>query len=549
MSGFPGILKDGRRRRVVFVAMLASCQAACVGVAAIATRDTFSAFSIGSAELPIYSLFLIASSGIGIALFRWSERVVAEGLGQDYAAAVRIRLFEHISRLPQSELVHRRTGGMSLRFVGDLSAVRNWISQGVTRLLSAAIVMPIVGLMLFHINKSLALAALVPLVLGLGFIAAMGPVLLSAHGSLRQKRAQLAADATERIKHMAELRLLGRFGREKKQIKKSNQIMISASLHRRRWSSILRVVPDITSGLAVALVLGVALNGSISGADAAGTLAAMGMLTQTLRELGSVWDRYCAWRAAYIRCMALLEVRPMPKAATLSQGQRAPVVGTQIRLSRISHRGLRQINVDIEAGQKIGITGPNGSGKSTLIKLIAGMERQSRGSIMLDQLSHMKWTRTLNKRIVYVGSGSPILRGSLRKALTMGAHPRPDDAKIESVARHFGLEHVLTRLDGLDGRIAENGGNLSSGEIRRVLLTRAALTPADLLLLDDLDQTLDDSGIRLVDELIHKNDATVLVVSRNDQLLSAMDTIWTLEDGELIEQNQVAVAKKFAAAG
>ncbi len=547
MSGFPGILKDGRRRRVMFVAMLASCQAACVGVAAIATRDVFSAFSSGSVALPIYSLFLIASSGIGIALFRWSERVVAEGLGQDYAAAVRLRLFEHISRLPESELVHRRTGGLSLRFVGDLSAVRNWISQGVTRLLSAAIVMPIVALMLFHINKSLAVAALLPIVLGLGLIAAMGPVLLSAHGSLRQKRAQLAADATERIKHVAELRHLGRFGREKKQIKQSNQGMISAALHRRRWSSLLRVVPDMTSGLAVALVLGVALNGSISGADAAGTLAALGMLIQTLRELGSVWDRYCAWHAAYVRCLALLEVRPLPKTAPLSQGQRAPVAGTRVRLSRVSHRGLRQLNVVIEAGQKIGITGPNGSGKSTLLKLIAGMERPSRGRILLDQLSHVNWTRTLNKRIVYVGPGAPILRGSLRKALTMGAHPRPEDAKIEAVARHFGLESVLRRLDGLDGRIAENGGNLSSGEIKRVLLTRAALTPSDLLLLDDLDQTLDDSGIKLVDELIHKNDATVLIVSRNDQLLSVMNTIWTLEGGELVEQNHITVTKKIAA--
>jgi len=548
MSGFPGIMKGGRRRRIMFVAMLALCQAAFVGVTAIATRDIFAALSSSSLQLPMYSLFLIAISGVAIAFLRWSERVVAEGLGQDYAAAVRLRLFEHISRLPESELVNRRTGGLSLRFVGDLSAVRNWISQGVTRLLSAAIVIPIVGVMLFYINTSLAVAALVPIVLGLGFVAAMGPVLLSAHGSLRQKRAQLAADATERIRHLTELRLLGRFGREKKQIKQSNQVMISAALYRRRWSSLLRVVPDITSGLAVALVLGVALNSSISGADAAGTLAAMGMLIQTMRELGSVWDRYCAWNAAYVRCLALLEVRPMPKTALQAQDQGATVVGTRVRLSRVSHRGLRQLNVVIEAGQKIGITGPNGSGKSTLIKLIAGMERPSRGRILLDQLSHMKWARIFKKRIVYIGTGSPILRGSLRKALTMGAHPRPDDTMIESVARHFGLGSVLTRLGGLDGRIAENGGNLSTGELKRVLLTRAALTPADLLLLDDLDLTLDDSGIKLMEELIHKNDATVLVVSRNNQLLSSIETIWTLEDGELVEQNHDTVANKYAAA-
>ena len=549
MSRFPAITANGRAGRIAFVALLALCRALGVGLAAIATRDIFSVLANGFAELPLFSLFIIAGAGMMIAFFRWSERVVAEKLGQDYAAALRLRLFEHISRLPDSELSKRRTGGLSLRFVGDLSSVRSWISQGLTRLLSAAIIIPAVGVILFYINQELALAALAPIIFGLVAIAVIGPALLPAHSRLRQQRSRLASDATERLTHVSELRLLGRFRRERQQLKSSNQDMISAALQRRRRSSFIRVIPDVISGLAAAGVLGVALSQSISGADAAGTLAALGMLTQTLRELASVWDRYCAWRAARARCLALLEVRPMPKTVPSFQPEKNRSTGTQVSLSRVCHHSLKRIDAVAEPGQKIGITGPNGSGKTTLLKLIAGMERPMRGRILLDQLSQIKWINSVNKRIVYVGTSSPILRGSLRKALTMGVSPRPDDTDIETVARRFGLGPVLKRLDGLDGRISENGRNLSAGEVKRVLLARAALSPADLLLVDELDQALDKKGMRLIAELIHKNEATVLVVTQNPKLLGSMDTVWSLEKGSLLVTGEEKAAADTATAG
>lgn len=549
MSGFPALTANGRAGRIAVVAILALGRALGVGMAAIATRDIFSTLANGFRQLPLSALLIIGASGIIIAFFRWSERVVAEKLGQDYAAAVRLRLFDHISRLPDSELSKRRTGGLSLRFVGDLSSVRSWISQGVTRLLSAAITIPAVGVILFYINQKLALVGLVPIILGLVAIGLTGPALLPAHGRLRQQRSKLASDATERLTHVSELRLSGRFPRERQQIKRSNQDMITAALQRRRRSSFIRVIPDVISGLAVAGVLGVALTQSISGAAAAGTLAALGMLIQTLRELGSVWDRYCAWRAARARCLALLETQPMPKTDPSLQGGREQTKGTQVILSRVSYQHLKRIDAAIEPGQKVAITGANGSGKSTLLKLIAGVEQPSRGRILFDQSSQIKWINSVNKRIVYIGSNSPILRGSLRKALTMGVHPRPDDTEIEAAARRFGLGSVLRRLAGLDGRVSENGRNLSAGEVKRLLLIRAVLSSADLLLLDEIDQALDKKGMKLLDELIHKNAATVLVVSQNTKLLRSMDKLWKIEKGALIVDGNETGTDRRATAG
>jgi len=184
-----------------------------------------------------------------------------------------------------------------------------------------------------------------------------------------------------------------------------------------------------------------------------------------------------------------------------------------------------------------------------LLKLIAGVEQASRGRILFDQSSQIKWINSVNKRIVYIGSNSPILRGSLRKALTMGVHPRPDDTEIEAVARRFGLGPVLRRLAGLDGRVSENGRNLSTGEVKRLLLIRAVLSSADLLLLDEIDQALDRKGMNLLDELIHKNAATVLAVSQNTELLRSMDKVWKIEKGTLFVDGNETGADRRATAG
>jgi ABC-type transport system involved in cytochrome bd biosynthesis fused ATPase/permease subunit len=540
MSGLPGIAAGGRGIRMAAVAMLALLQAFATGASAVATREAFAALANDKLPLPVFALVLIAVAGAAIALLRWTERVVAEKIGQDFAAALRLKLFGHIARLPTNELVKRRIGGLSLRFVGDLTAVRSWVSRGVTRLLSAAIVIPVVGLALFHINPDLAIAALLPVVSGLVVVASAGPALLQAHRHVRRRRARLAADVTERLPHAGELRLLGRLSRERDQIKRRTAAMIAAVLRRQRRSAFIRAVPDVAGGLAIALMLWVAWTGSIPGAEAAGAIAALGMLVQKMRELGSVWDRYCAWSAARARCLALLTARPLPATTVSSRAKNDQNRALQVRLINVSENGLKRIDAVAEPGQKIGITGPSGAGKSSLLRLIAGMQRPLHGRVELDQILAIAWVGSAKKRILYLNSGSPILAGSLRRTLTMGAQQRPNDEAIESVARSYGLGGVLKRLGGLDGRVAESGRNLSSGEIRRMLLTRAALTGGDLLLLDDLHDAMDCSGRALVRKLIHAATATVLVVSQDATLLRSMDKIWKLDRGKLtVIENRV----------
>ena len=531
----PRILAEGRGRGIALVAVLALGQAAAAGMAAFATRDVFAAFHDGVEILPVVALSLVALAGLIIAVLRVIERVVAERVGQNYAASLRLKLFMHLTQMSARDVGDRRSGELAMRFVGDLSAVRSWISLGIARLISSSIVLPVACAVLFLLNPALGMAASIPFAVGVGLMILVGPRLGPAHRRLRERRARLAADMTERIPHAPELRLLGRTRTEAARLKRRTQKLIASAMDRARAAAILRAVPDAVSGIAAALVFLVALRNGVPTAETAGALAALGLMIQPMRDLAGVWDRHRAWVAARDKCIKML-AKPKLRRSRIGSGEPLPESPQALRFSDVSTGLLADIAIEATAGQKVAIVGGNGVGKSTLLSLAAGLERPIEGEVTLGSRAPSSLSAPERRRVIaLVGARSPILAGSLRRALTMGVAGRPDDAAILAKAETFGLKDVIDRVGGLDGRVAEAGRSLSSGEARRVLLTRAALSAPTLMLLDEPDDALDTDGVALVARLVRQSDATTLLVTHNIELARRMDQIWMVSGGRIVE--------------
>lgn len=532
MSRLPRITGEGRGRSIGVLIALALGQATAAGLAAFATRDVFAAFHTPAAAVPLVALLVLAASGLAIGGLRFCERVVAEKTGQHFAASLRIKLFKHMARVSARDIAARRNGSLALRFVGDLTAVRGWVSMGLARLISALIVLPVATAVLFYMNRDLGLAASIPIAAGLLMSALIGPRLGPAHKRLRARRARLAADMSERIPHAPELRLLGRVQTETRRIRVKTDKLVDAALERAKGAALLRAIPDVVSGMAGTCVFWVALQRGQPAAEAAGALAAVGLMIQPMRDLAGVWDRHRAWRNAREKCLNLLA---MPKLDIDRPGAAAmPDAPPALIFSDVSAGALEEINITALPGQKIGVIGANGAGKSTLLSLAAGLEHPDRGSVLLQDVSPTSLTtRERRETIALIGMRSPILKGSLRRALTMGVQHRPSEEAIRDEAISFGLEKVLSRLGGLDGTVAEGGRNLSAGEIRRVLLTRAALSQPRLMLLDEPDDALDREGPDLVRRLVQGGDATTLLITHNMEIARMMDVLWVVEDGRI----------------
>lgn len=546
MSGMPPLLGDGRARTVAVVAGLAVGQAAAAGLAAFATRDVFAALGAAEAPLPLAAFAILVAAGLTVAVLRVGERTAGEHVGQRYAAALRKALFKHLMRMPAGAVAQRRSGALAIRFVGDLTAVRAWVSQGVTRLISAAIVIPGAIAALFLLNPALATAAAVPLALSILTMAMLAPRLSPLHGRLRAERTRLAVDMTERVPVAPELRLLGRGALEMELLDQRAGAVREAAVERTRMSAILRAVPEIGASVAGVALLGVAFLAGASPPEAAGALATLAILAAPLRDLATIWDRRQAWAVARDKCQAILDqpIIAQPKR-TLKRAAGRPA---KIEIRAAAVGPLDGVTMTAEPGEKIAVVGGNGVGKSTLLAVLAGLEPIRAGQVLIDGIDLAAFsTGDRRQTIAYVGPRSPILRGTLRRALTLGITPRPSDDRIEAAAWAFGLGPVLDRLGGLDGSIAENGRNLSSGEARRVHLVRAALAEPDLLLLDEPDDAMDRDGRAVVKRLIRQTKATTLVVTHDRSLAAELDLVWNVARdgvrkavaGEIPDRNSV----------
>ncbi len=529
MSRVPGLFADGRGRQFALVAGLALGQAAAAGLAAFATRDVFAHWT--EPEPPGAALLMLAAAAGLFAGCRWAERVIAERLGQDFAAAMRRAVFAQVARMPASDVARRRAGGLALRFVGDLAALRGWASRGAARLVSAGVALPATALVLAWLSPAAALGAAGPMVLGLAAMALAGQRLAPLHRRLRRRRARLAADMSERLPLAPDLRLMGRLSREFARLDRLAAGLAAAALAQVRSAAALRVAPDLAGAVAGVAVTIACWRAGASTAELAGALAALGLMTAQLRDLAGICDRWRAFCAARVKLTALLDAPRLPAAETATRPRAA---GPALRFETVDAGPVRGFSAALEAGGKGALLGANGAGKSTLLMLAAGLLVPDQGRVSIFGVRPTALAATVRREtILYLGARPPILAGSLRRAMTLGLARRPDDATLQSVAARVGLSATLTRLGGLDGTVTEAGRNLSSGEVARLALARFALSSAGLVLLDEPAAALDAAGRATFLEIVAEHAGAVLVATHDATLARAFDHRWTLEGARL----------------
>ncbi|WP_150910668.1 ATP-binding cassette domain-containing protein [Marinobacter halotolerans] len=501
----PRLLDHGRRRMLLGVFALICAEGVAAGAAAFATRVLFNALH-GQQALPRDPMILLAVSGLLIAFCRVAARAKGERMGQYYALDIRHALFNQGTAMSVSDVSARRTGYMSLRFVGDLTAFRNWLGLGLPRLLAAIVLIPTTLAVLGWMHLPFVWAVAPLFLMALLAIGVGGLKLPVMQRRVRSRRAAIAADMAERMPIAPELGQLGRRGQESRRIDKRSKRMISAALTRIRHAEILKSMPDLIAGVAAVALIWVGSRHNLDTGTIAGALAALGIALKPMRDLATVWNHGAAFKAAHSKCVAALQ-RPTRResASGLQLGKKQPL---DIHFDRA---GMPPISARIGAGERVSLTGDNGTGKSRLIRTLAGLDTLESGTVMLNGKSLAELSQgSLRRRVKRIGSDPTILKGSLRKALTLGLDRRPDDKVIAQTARAAGLQRLLESEEGLDRSVAEGGRDLSAGQRVKVAMVRVMLAKPGLILIDSSAGQLDAAGKQAMTDWLKQQRATVI---------------------------------------
>lgn len=200
---------------------------------------------------------------------------------------------------------------------------------------------------------------------------------------------------------------------------------------------------------------------------------------------------------------------------------------------------LRNINIEIKDGDFVSIVGESGSGKSTISKLILGYYDDYKGKLLYNDNQINKINpKSLMDNVTIVSYNSYVFKGTIRENLLMGNQDANDETMYQILKKVNLYSFVISKEQGLDFIIDQDGNNLSGGQKQRLCLARALLKDSKIYIFDEATSNIDaeseDYIIKTIMKL--KGNKTVILISHRLKNVVSSDKIFVLNNGELVEQ-------------
>ncbi|WP_106476055.1 type I secretion system permease/ATPase [Phytohalomonas tamaricis] len=264
----------------------------------------------------------------------------------------------------------------------------------------------------------------------------------------------------------------------------------------------------------------------------------MGRALAPIDQMISAWKGFSTTRSAYQRLQILLGEIPAER-----ERMSLPAPEGKVRVEGVSAAPpggrkpvLRGITLNVAKGEHIGIIGPSAAGKSTLARVLLGLWPAQAGTVRLDGADIAQWNREeLGPYIGYLPQDIELFDGTISENIARFGHVDADS--VVAAAKQAGVhDMILQQPEGYDTVIGSSGGALSGGQRQRIGLARALYGHPVLVVLDEPNSNLDDSGEKALIEAIKALKAqgtTLFMISHRTQLLRHVDTLLLLKEGQV----------------
>lgn len=273
-------------------------------------------------------------------------------------------------------------------------------------------------------------------------------------------------------------------------------------------------------------------------------IAANVLMSRALAPIDSVvmtWKSFITAREAFFRLGKLLALHPVRDPALRRTAPQGRVTLSDVVATAPSRPEpiLKGVGFQLEPGTVLAVVGPSGSGKSTLARVILGIWGDVRGEVLLDGRPIDGWDRDeLGPHIGYLPQDIELFDGSIAENIA-----RFGDLNAQAVieaAKAAGLHDMILRFPrGYDTPMGEAGNLLSGGQRQRIALARALYGQPALVVLDEPNANLDDTGeialAKAVLDLKARGSAVVIVTHRQGALAVA-DRLLVLQDGRVTHE-------------
>lgn len=509
---------------------------------------------VGVAGIYSFNYMLPAAGVRGAAIIRtagrYFERLVSHDATFRVLQHLRVATFSKLLPLSPAGLARFRQGELLNRIVADVDTLDHLYLRVISPLVGALVVILVVtiGLSVLDVTLALTLGGIM-----LATLLLLPPLFYRAGKptgeQITQLRGQYRQQLTSWLQGQAELMLFNASDRYRKQMEKTEQRWQEAQRRQAELTALSQALMLLIGGIAVIVMLWMSSEG-VGGNGQPGALIALFVFCAlaAFEALAPVTGAFQHLGQVIASARRITQITEQQPEVTFSQ--QAPQSFSQVALTlnevtfsypQQSAPALKDISLQVAAGEHIAILGRTGCGKSTLLQLLTRAWDPANGQIQLNGqlLSELSET-TLRQAMSVVPQRVHLFSATLRDNLLLAA-PQASDARLADILERVGLEKLLED-SGLNSWLGEGGRQLSGGELRRLAIARALLHDAPLMLLDEptegLDATTESQILDLLSEVMR--DKTVLMVTHRLRGLARFNQIIVMDNGQIIEQGSHA---------
>jgi ABC-type multidrug transport system fused ATPase/permease subunit len=494
----------------------------------------------------LYLGVAIVSQVVGVA-----ETYAAENLGWLATNALRADLARHCLELDLAFHTDHPPGELIERVDGDVSALANFFSRFVLRILGNGLLLVGVLALLLREDWRVGLTLLVFALVAIAVLGGLSRHAVRVTVGRRQASAELFGFLEEQLAGRVDLQAVG-----------ANHYAMAVMRERlgslgKRAGSAARVTGTLsgatsflfTAGTVLALGLGglLYLRGEMTLGAVYLLFQYTALLSEPLGQLTREVQDFQSAGASLVRARQLLD-QPIRQRSRGRQRSLAPGA-LRVELHHVTfgydpaRPVIHDLTLHVEPGEVVGLLGRTGSGKSTIARLLIGFADPSRGEVLLNGIDLRKLrSEDLPSRIGLVTQDVQLFRATLRENLALFDSNIPDAALRETLWR-LGLADFYAALPaGLDTELGPGAIGVSAGQAQLLAFGRVFLKDPGLVILDEASSRLDPVTEQLVETAIDRLvcGRTAIIIAHRLSTVARADRVVILDDGRVVEDGRRA---------